>query len=631
MRSLKLSLRLWLLANLVFSTVFITILFVLGNKNNELPFAILVIPASIIGSIPILIALMVLLPLIKRMRYFAYTRWHALLTLLLLTCLPYGIIGALLNLHEFATFDVVHAFAIVAAISGILFGCHLAAVALSIDQVNAWIKNGPMPLPKTITHFKQTTAKLVPVKTLFHHFKTSTSMNTPELNEQLETQAYEPEQTNSSYNKSLIKAVITAFLILGMLIPTAYIINLVEEREKRHKEVVQEVSSKWASAQTLTTPYLYIPYLKSVVNDTGKLVVVKKIWIAPASTLKVSSEMVPEVRKRSIYNVLLYRSNTAISGTIVLNNNKEIKPENMLLSEASLCIGISDVKGIEENISIQFDGKAYELEPGLPEYAINKKGLSVPLNLAIENISKPMPFSLDIKLKGSEQLHFLPLSDNSQFEIKSTWPDPSFDGSSLPKERTISDAGFTAKWSFNKANLPVLNQSYQADTNKENMAFGVTMVQTADQYAKTNRSVKYALLFISLTFAMFFIIELMQQRPVHPVQYILVGIALIIFYTLLLSIGEFIGFNYAYGIAATATVLLIGMYATSLFDSLKTSLLFSSFLAMLYGFIYVLIQLEDTALLAGSIGLFVLLAVAMHFSKKINWYGKPVTPKQVLA
>jgi inner membrane protein len=177
--------------------------------------------------------------------------------------------------------------------------------------------------------------------------------------------------------------------------------------------------------------------------------------------------------------------------------------------------------------------------------------------------------------------------------------------------------------------MPVLSQLLNTNTDKESMAFGVTMVQPADQYAKTNRSVKYAILFVGLTFAMFFIIELMQKKNVHPVQYVLIGLALIIFYTLLLSISEFTGFNIAYAIAGSATVILIGIYAGSLFASIKTSLVLSTFIGLLYGFIYVLIQLEDTALLAGSIGLFGLLAIAMYFSKRINWYGSNST-QQIL-
>ena len=206
--------------------------------------------------------------------------------------------------------------------------------------------------------------------------------------------------------------------------------------------------------------------------------------------------------------------------------------------------------------------------------------------------------------------------------INSPWPNPSFDGTVLPDQRDITASGFAAKWRFNKANMPLVNKLGKGKESDEKLAFGVSMIQPSDQYAKTNRSVKYAILFIGLSFAMFFITELVQTKRVHPVQYVLIGLALVIFYTLLLSIGEFTGFNIAYGIASVATVAMVGLYAIQLFKSTSIGALLGGFLGMLYGYIYVLIQLEDTALLAGSIGLFVLLAVAMHFSRKVKWYPK---------
>ena len=229
---------------------------------------------------------------------------------------------------------------------------------------------------------------------------------------------------------------------------------------------------------------------------------------------------------------------------------------------------------------------------------------------------------MQVKLKGSEQLHFMPLAANSRFNINSSWPNPSFDGNSLPNERNVNDSGFSAKWNFNQANLPFGTVVRQGDIKAINMDFGVSMVQPADQYNKTMRSVKYAILFIGLTFALFFIIEIMQRKPFHPVQYVLVGLALVIFYTLLLAISEYILFDHAYLIAATATVILISLYAKSHFASWKTAIVFFSTLSLLYGFIFVLIRLEDTALLVGSIGLFIVLALVMYASRKINWYGE---------
>lgn len=444
-----------------------------------------------------------------------------------------------------------------------------------------------------------------------------------------QSSASEAPPTGGSYNKNLIKAGITAALILAMLIPAKFITSLVEEREQRQKEVTEEVSSKWAKKQTISTPYLCIPYITTTVNDTGKKITVRSMMYQTASMLNVKADMRPEMRKRSIYNVLLYKSSINLAGNMLVKLDKGILPENLLLNEARLCIGISDFKGIDEKVIVNFNNAPYELEPGLPDYKIDKQGLSAPVTITPDLFTKEVAFSMNIKIKGSEQLHFLPLSDNSNFEIVSPWRSPSFDGSSLPKDRVINDSGFTARWSFNKANMPVLSQLLNTNTDKESMAFGVTMVQPADQYAKTNRSVKYAILFVGLTFAMFFIIELMQKKNVHPVQYVLIGLTLIIFYTLLLSISEFTGFNIAYAIAGSATVILIGIYAGSLFASIKTSLVLSTFIGLLYGFIYVLIQLEDTALLAGSIGLFGLLVLAMYFSKRINWYGSNST-QQIL-
>ncbi len=219
-------------------------------------------------------------------------------------------------------------------------------------------------------------------------------------------------------------------------------------------------------------------------------------------------------------------------------------------------------------------------------------------------------------------LHFVPLSGNSDFALRSTWPNPSFDGNNLPTERTVSPDGFTAKWVFNKANLPFGTVLKDFKFDPSALAFGVTMVQPADQYAKTNRSVKYAILVIGLTFSLFFIIELMQQKPIHPVQYVLIGLGLVIFYSLLLAISEFIAYDLAYLIASVSTILLIGLYAQSHFKSWKSAGIFTGVLTLLYGFIFILIRLEDTALLVGSIGLFIILAITMYASKKVDWYGQ---------
>jgi inner membrane protein len=403
----------------------------------------------------------------------------------------------------------------------------------------------------------------------------------------------------------------------------------VSEREKRQKEVVAEVSNKWATSQTITGPYIVIPYNETTVDDKKNAVVIRKSVVILPETLDVQGNLLPEKRKRSIYTVLLYRCNLNADGLFKPVIPLDINIENLLLNEAKLCIGINDIKGIEEKVSINFNGKAYELTPGLPAGAINSTGLSCNAYITREGLNNESSFAFNLKIKGSEQLYFVPLAGNSSFALQSLWPNPSFEGNTLPTERTVSEKGFTAKWNFNKANLPFNTVIKEFNIKEESFAFGVSMVQPADQYAKTMRSVKYAILIIGLTFSLFFIIELMQKKPVHPVQYMLVGLALVIFYSLLLAFSEFIMFNNAYLIAAMATVSLISLYTKSHFASWKVAGVFALVLGLLYGFIFVLIQLEDTALLVGSIGLFAVLAIVMYASRNINWYnpslGNPST------
>lgn len=424
-----------------------------------------------------------------------------------------------------------------------------------------------------------------------------------------------------SGNKHMIKGLMTGGLILLMLIPTIFIKELVKEREQRQREVAEEVSQKWSSAQTLTGPYLFMPYKVYEKDKDGKITErVDHVWLL-SENLQMKGDIEHQIRLRSIYKVLLYRTTLNEAGNFILQLPKGLDSGNVIWGDVKICFGLSDFKGIEEKLVVRLNGVDIELSPGLPSDEIDSTGLSAVVPLAAGSIGKSIPFSLQLKLKGSGQLHFVPLSGNSSYSLKSKWPNPSFDGNNLPGEREVGDSGFTASWTFNKANLPfgTILKDFKFDQNA--IAFGVTLLQPADQYAKTNRSAKYAILFIGLTFSLFYIVEIMQKKPVHPVQYVLIGLALVIFYTLLLSISEFIVFDLAYGIASLATVLLITLYAWSHFQNLRSAGIFAGILSLLYGFIFILIRLEDTALLVGSIGLFLVLAIVMYASRKVNWYG----------
>jgi inner membrane protein len=585
--------RLWLLTTLVFSVGWLGYMLFFENPSmcwTALP----ALFCAAIGSLPVWVALFIALPriewkLISPQRKLIQLGWVCAACTLL-----YGISGAIIltpwKFFERPWSDFITS---LSAITGILLSCALIAIFLSRNQLFRYFSSPNILLINKNTNMETT--------------------NIPES-------VWDNNKPNRS-NRVLYKGITTGVLILVMMIPTVFINDLVKERQQRQEEVVKEVSSRWAQDQTLTGPYIYLPYKVITLDENKKPTEEIQHVLEIPDNLNVTGRVDHELRKRSIYKVLLYRASLNNTGDFVLQIPKEIQPDLVQWQDAKICFGLSDFKGIEEKLVIQLNGVPYELSPGLPVNDINEKGLSASIPLSVMDLGKNIPFHLDVKIKGSEMLHFVPLSGNSRFVLASAWPNPSFDGNNLPTERTITDSGFTAKWAFNKANLPFGTVLKDFKFDQSALAFGVTMVQPADEYAKTNRSVKYAILIIGLTFSLFFIVELMQKKPIHPIQYVLIGLALVIFYSLLLAISEFIYFDNAYLIASLATILLISLYARSHFQNWKSAGIFGGVLTLLYGFIFILIRLEDTALLIGSIGLFIILALTMFASKKINWYG----------
>lgn len=423
-------------------------------------------------------------------------------------------------------------------------------------------------------------------------------------------------------NKMLIKGFLIGFFILIMLVPVAYIMSLVQERKQRQQEVVGEISSKWASKQNIIGPVIAVPYTLQPYVPGVEIDRVYYMYILPEQ-LSINGKMLPEVRHRSLYDVSLYRSDLTFSGVFdpAAIQKLGVQPGNIIWSDCMLMMGIDDTRGLEENITVNWNGTTHALEAGVRTGdSVIESGLSTKLALDAENKTA---FTIHMKLKGSEYLYFTPVGKTTEVSLSSPWKTPAFDGQFLPSQTAeISDKGFSAKWKVlqvSRSYPQVWKETAKFDIKKS--AFGVRLVQPADNYAKTERSVKYALLIIALTFVVFFFIEIMQKKQVHPLQYILVGIALCVFYTLLLSISEYTGFDPAYLIAASATVALIGLYVWSIFKKLAIAAGFTTALTGLYTYIFILIQLEDYALLYGSIGLFVILAVIMYYSRKVDWYG----------
>lgn len=422
-------------------------------------------------------------------------------------------------------------------------------------------------------------------------------------------------------NKLVIKSLFIGFLVLALLIPTFLLMFLVNDRKERKQEVTKEISNKWSASQTITGPFLIIPYTETENN------VLKKgfLHILP-ELLDINGNIEPEIRYRSIYKVPVYTARPLLlKGKFSKHslNHVNISPQSLRWNEARFCIGITDLKGLKEQ-HIRWNEQPLTMEAGLPDNSIAEQGISTMLPIDSSFLNNETDFTIQLTLQGSERLYFTPLGSSTSTTLTSKWSSPAFDGRYLPDTEKITKNHFEASWKISQFNreFPKL---FTANSNVKytvgNSAYGVVLLSPFDAYAQTMRSLKYAILVIALTFFAYFFTEVFQKRPVHPLQYILIGMALVVFYTLLLSLSEYILFPAAYFTAASATVILLSWYTFSIFKKGSTSFIFALLLCALYTFIYVLIQMQDNALLFGSIGLFILLALAMYLSRKIDWYG----------
>lgn len=416
-------------------------------------------------------------------------------------------------------------------------------------------------------------------------------------------------------------------IALLLLIPTSMIESLIFERETTQREAISEVSSKWGEEQTISGPFISIPYTKyikefSKKDSAEKLVAVKDFIHILPNELSINGNINPEARNRGIYEIVVYNSKVKIAGKFTKFNLSEfdIPKENIHFDKAYLTVGISDLRGIEEQINLTWNEKTFSFNPGVTTTDIVKSGINAPVVISSTD-SNMYSFSLDVNLKGSQLLYFTPVGKVTDINMNSSWKNPSFNGAFLPDTRTVSDSGFKANWNVLHLNRNYPQAGIGSSYSIQESSFGINLLLPVDNYQKSYRSIRYAILFIAFTFLVFFFIEILNKVFIHPIQYILVGIALIVFYSLLLSISEHLKFNVAFILSAIATLLLIAGYVKAILKSTKLTMLLSGILLVLYTFIFIIIQLQDFALLIGSIGIFLILGLVMYYSRKIDWYN----------
>lgn len=436
------------------------------------------------------------------------------------------------------------------------------------------------------------------------------------------------QQTNKfgKWLKTSITArmIMVGFLIVILMVPLSFIKSLIYERMHRQQAVVSEINQKWGKEVLLYGPILKIPYKVGHYNK------VRYAYFFPKE-LNVTSTINPEIRKRGIYKTAVYKSAISCDGKFTIPDFSEvdIQDENIIWDKARLIIKTSNLKGVNNTVEMKLNKNSYSFASKY-ENKSTKNNYEVYDDLhKLESkfiskddlpISADVNFSMQIDINGSKQIRFIPVGKETEVNIKSDWKTANFLGEYLPyNSDKISEEGFDAKWKVLDINRPFSQQSFSGIPDLKEYAFGVNFMIPVDEYQKSERSAKYGFLVIGLTFLIFFLIQTMSKISIHPFQYLMIGIALTMFYTLLISVSEHSSFLKAYLIAGTAVVSLITLYSKSILKGWKFPAFICASLIALYTFIFVIIQLESYALLVGSIGLFIILASVMYASRKIDW------------
>lgn len=455
---------------------------------------------------------------------------------------------------------------------------------------------------------------------------------------------------NNAQKRSWFKTSITArmliigFLILILMIPLLFVQGLITERAERQQSVINDINEKWGKELLIAGPVLKIPYLEYTEIEKFDEATKKTIKEKRANTkyayffpddLHISSKVDAFKKEYGIYETAVFSSSMEFTGSFSMPDfeTHDISPNDILWDKATFIIQTSNLKGIKESVSITLNKNNYSFIPRYKTPRNNQPYNMLPFLHELESIripkqelpvNEPVEFTFRLHINGSDKIQFIPVGKETKVSMESNWEHPSFQGAFLPEKEVEATEmqklkGFKAQWNVLQINRQFEQSFFGFLPNLSEFAFGVKLFLPVDHYQKSERSAKYGYLVIALTFLVFFLLQIISKIYIHPFQYLMIGLALVMFYTLLISISEHESFFKAYLYAGSAVVVLISLYSISILKNYKFPLLIFSTLASLYTFIYVIISLENYALLVGSIGLFVILALVMFFSRKIDW------------
>ncbi len=430
-------------------------------------------------------------------------------------------------------------------------------------------------------------------------------------------------------NSVTLKLLTICILMLLLLIPASMIMSIIQERKRLNEQAVAEVSAMWADQQRINGPVLTIPLLYEY-REEDEIIQETRYWHLLPKNLKASGEVQPEELERGIYDVVVYQTSLSFSGKFSIGAIPDpVNLKETLYQQSFLTIGITDLRGIKDTVTLRWGQNQLPVKPGSKIPDIIDSGITIEIPDLANKLGTEITFDFSLDLNGSRKLSFTPIGELTEIRLNSTWAAPSFGGNFLPDDRKVDEEGFKAVWKILQLNrnFPQSWIGSKYGGKMEQSAFGVELIPGVDDYQKSYRSAKYAAMSISLTFLVFFLVEILNRRKIHPFQYILVGLALCLFFVLLVSLSEHMDFNLAYGLATLGVVTMIGLYSTSIFKEAKLTYLLTLILTGIYGFLFVTLQLEAYALLLGSLGLGLILAATMYFTRNINWYRLNIEPR----
>lgn len=434
------------------------------------------------------------------------------------------------------------------------------------------------------------------------------------------------EQTAAALRAPGLKLLLVAGLTILMAVPLFLVQLVLSDRQGYASEVWQDIAGGWGGPQTVAGPIVFVPFTRTyetVVDGKTTITHADSVAALLPDTLQLVAQANVEERHRGLFDVPVYRTNLGIHAVFSAESLKALIPVDAEAhwDRAYTSVIVGDTHGLTGNAVISVNGDKRDFEPSAGRDYPGVAGIHASLGL------KGQPGQLDLQtgiaLRGTRELKLAPLGENTTASMRSNWQSPSFSGSFLPDARRLGAKGFDAEWK-----IPYLargfGQSFEPGENfirqLQDSSFGVLFYQPVDYYQLVQRSLKYAIFFVGLAFLLFFVMEIVAGRRLHAIQYILVGSAQVVFYLLLLSFSEHVGFGNAYFIAAAATVVLTAAYGASAYGGWLRAGLLGVALGTQYGLLYMLLKAEDNALLIGSIVLFLALAATMYVTRRIDWY-----------